>query len=332
MPIMGDIKNLYSDKNQSRALFPTTKIKAVSDDDGKGLNAVLDDMTAHTRKVGNPYNLLDNSDFRNPVNQRGGSTHTASGVAKYTIDRWDMNVNVESVTCVSNGVQVTAKTEANGFFRTFLEHSVLLGKTYTFAVKTSDGELVICSGTYPASIPSSELIMAQAGSNDSKINIYFSAQPSRGSCQIRVNNGSTVIIEWAALYEGEYTAETLPEYQPKGYAAEYDECTRYFYRLKAYWKYAFTGMCTSATNAEITIPIPQRMRIEPTMTISDTSLVKIKCGNTGVQAPSADAYSKFMFASGNAICLGVKVSGATAGSAAIMYFDNGGTIDFSADL
>ena len=36
------------------------------------------------------------------------------------------------------------------------------------------------------------------------------------------------VIQWAALYTTEYTAETLPEYQPKGYGAELVECRRYY--------------------------------------------------------------------------------------------------------
>ena len=44
MSIVGDIKNLYSDVEKTRALFPTTKIEAVSDEDGTGLNVILDKM------------------------------------------------------------------------------------------------------------------------------------------------------------------------------------------------------------------------------------------------------------------------------------------------
>ena len=36
------------------------------------------------------------------------------------------------------------------------------------------------------------------------------------------------VIKWAAMYEGEYTAETLPPYVPKGYAAELAECRLYY--------------------------------------------------------------------------------------------------------
>lgn len=50
MPIQGDVKNLYSDREKTRALFPTTKVSAVSDDNGVGLGAILED-TVHTGPV-----------------------------------------------------------------------------------------------------------------------------------------------------------------------------------------------------------------------------------------------------------------------------------------
>lgn len=67
--------------------------------------------------------------------------------------------------------------------------------------------------------------------------------PTGGSCFVGMAsgtatialNGNTItitssggVLKWAALYEGEYTAETLPEYHPKGYAAELAECRRYY--------------------------------------------------------------------------------------------------------
>ena len=44
MSTQGKIKTLFSDKEKTEALFPRTKISAVSDENGKGLNAILDDM------------------------------------------------------------------------------------------------------------------------------------------------------------------------------------------------------------------------------------------------------------------------------------------------
>lgn len=129
MSITGKIKTLFSDKNKTEALFPRTKVSAVSDDNGVGLNVLLEQTVPMTRggtgaengaeglanmfaaggtvlspyqygtelpanpAVGQVYfeeatgtiadigqeaaralravNLLDNSDFRNPINQRG---------------------------------------------------------------------------------------------------------------------------------------------------------------------------------------------------------------------------------------------------------------------
>ena len=292
---------------------------------------VAEDVGAPTieyaKKVGAPHNLLDNSDFRNPVNQRGATKYTASG---YTIDRWNVNAGIKSFDVTNNGVSVAVVDAGNTcYFQQRVESKKVLGKKLTFAVKTPSG-ISVATGTYPTSVPSETVAVSEVICNGFRM--FIRATATDAALQVRVDTATTIVFEWAALYEGEYTAETLPEYQPKGYAAELAECQRYFYRIKAYWKYAFAGMCTNATTAMFTIPIPQFMRIEPTMTIPDTSLIKIKCGNTGAQTPSADSYVSNMFASGNIIIVSVVVSGATAGSVAMLYFDNAGIIEFSADL
>ena len=40
----GKIKTLYSDKEKTEALFPRTKTSAVSDNEGRGLDAILEDI------------------------------------------------------------------------------------------------------------------------------------------------------------------------------------------------------------------------------------------------------------------------------------------------
>ena len=44
MAITGEIKSLYKDRAQTQAIFPTTKVNAVSDESGTGLNVILDDI------------------------------------------------------------------------------------------------------------------------------------------------------------------------------------------------------------------------------------------------------------------------------------------------
>ena len=48
---------------------------------------------------------------------------------------------------------------------------------------------------------------------------------------VTITTTEATVIAWAALYEGSYTADDLPPYTPKGYAAELAECQRYYYRL-----------------------------------------------------------------------------------------------------
>lgn len=221
-----------------------------------------------TRKAAH-RNLLDNSDFRNPVNQRGKTSYTAAG---YTIDRWNINSNISSMGVKNGYIAVTAKSGANGLFRHYLESNAMFGKTVTFAVKVKDGDLLIASGQYPSSAPTSETTVASKTS--SKIDIYITAQPNQAALQVRVNNGGTVNLEWAALYEGAYTAETLPEYQPKGYGAELAECQRYClvidYSTNNYISGYVTVLPKTRVNAYFPLPVP--MRTTPSLSSTDGSV------------------------------------------------------------
>jgi len=47
MSITGKIKTLFSDKEKTEAVFPRTKVSAVSDDNGNSLDAILDNYVVH---------------------------------------------------------------------------------------------------------------------------------------------------------------------------------------------------------------------------------------------------------------------------------------------
>ena len=89
---------------------------------------------------------------------------------------------------------------------------------------------------------------------DEVVNVYIS--PDTGS------TGTAAVVRWAALYEGEYTAETLPPYVPKGYAAELAECLRYYRKIKADNE-TFAGYAARGV-AYAFIPL-QTMRIKPSL-------------------------------------------------------------------
>ena len=144
-----------------------------------------------------PRNLLDNSDFRNPVNQRGQTTYNAEG---YTIDQysiWSVNGDA-SLTLVEGGI-VFNPGSGGGTFTQKLPLGLLdSAKTYTLAVHKSSGETEVRTGC---------VTFNHNGNGD----------------LVTISDVQETIV-WAALYEGSYTADTLPPYVPKGYAAELAAC------------------------------------------------------------------------------------------------------------
>lgn len=166
-----------------------------------------------------PHNLLDNSDFRNPVNQRGQQTYTGE---EYSIDRWIISGNAaeQNTIWVDNGYIAISggNTTENVWLVQKVPSNVMqTGSKATFAVKQN-------SFAYPY------ILNIDAWGTDTSITFEngVTLLYQAGELIILNGTGAPAGFNWAALYEGEYTAETLPEYQPKGYAAELAECQRYY--------------------------------------------------------------------------------------------------------
>lgn len=188
-------------------------------------------------------NLLDNSDFRNPVNQRGQSSYSAAG---YTIDRWSIwGANNDASLTVNDGYVSFSPGTGGGTLTQRLPVGTLdSNKVYTVAHKTRDGAIHI--------------------SGNEAISFAY-----EGTCDLVTITSEAQDIVWAALYEGEYTADTLPEHVPKEYGAEWLECCRYYYRPSGSSNAAYAGFTASSTAARVTIPTPVPMRANPTVTIGD---------------------------------------------------------------
>lgn len=200
-----------------------------------------------------PHNLLDNSDFRNPVNQRGQSSYTGS---KYGIDRWRTWNDSATITITSNGIKGDG-TEASVLYQDMEPNKVVAGKSYTVAAGYSDGSVSCKSGVI---------------STDTNMGIWTSTEQvffaySDGEPFVRLWH-ATKTIAWVALYEGAYTAETLPQYIPKGYTAELAECQRYYvYINSGAW---MTGFFKLGEGLCVEIPTAGNIRINnPTVVLDD---------------------------------------------------------------
>ena len=167
-----------------------------------------------------PHNLFDNSNFVDPVMQ--AEFNGMHGNGQYVIDRWLHLYNLGSSEKVYGGIALTG----TDFYMAQKVGEDVSGKTLTFAVCLADGT-VVC-GTENVGDLSSTIVFAQHE------NLYLMLY--NGCFSIRIATG-TYTIKWAALYEGTYTADTLPPYVPKGYASELAECQRY-YELVGVHKYS----------------------------------------------------------------------------------------------
>lgn len=171
---------------------------------------------------GTPKNWLDNSYFRVPVNQSGQTKFAGEGPA---IDRWQLVGYYPEMEISSAGVVKLA-----GVCRQAVTPDALfmmLGKSVTVAAQFGD-EVLCASGVLSVDgMP----VSALGENNEFAITAYYDL--NIGGMVFEITGGAGNAPKWAALYIGEYTKETLPEYQYKGYAAELMECRRYYIALDA---------------------------------------------------------------------------------------------------
>lgn len=278
-----------------------------------------------------PRNLLDNSDFRNPVNQRGQTSYT-SAHGGYAIDRWianaaiTLNVNAGSVTAISSG------DTQNEFYQSIANPDRLLGKTVTFAMKTDIGTFVT-NATIPSNFTDNWVVLGTALIPEfGQIRFQVSDNNTHAIlAAVAVKSGGSVTIHWVALYEGAYTADTLPKYQPKEYGAELAECQRYFLKLGDASRYCSmgTGVARDTQFVSVSIPTPITMRTTPGL-VSAPAGFHMRHGDS----KQADGTEFTVDASSqNSIMLKVKSQVAlTAGEAYEAFLEPNGSIMFSADL
>lgn len=213
------------------------------------------------------YNLLDNSDFAHPIAQAG--VNGAHGATGYAVDRW-MRTSGATVSQAADGLKIVSdKTSWTAGIQQRIE-AKRFADVMTFAVRgvfpvacrlfvyigsgTTNFGTAYFQGDAAERTLVLKLTKPDGLTGDEVVNVYIS--PDTGS------TGTAAVVRWAAIYEGEYTAETLPPYVPKGYAAELAECLRYYRRITA-TNETFAGYCTNGVSYCM-IPL-QTMRIKPSL-------------------------------------------------------------------
>ena len=287
--INGTIKNKANELNQS--------ITTVQNN----LNTAKTELsTDYNNKIKNaaPINLLDNSDFTNPVAQAGIKGYHGNQI--YAVDRWKLvSGNIAYDTNV-NGLTIKGKLTQT------LEH-----------------------------IPEGPITLFVEYYGD---NLNYSYDNGVVTLECTEN----AIIKWAALYEGEYTEETMPVYKPKGYVTELAECQRYYrrYTNSKTSDLTLNGYVTGNTT-KIVVAIPDiiPMRIDdPTVTFNGDIIIRSvngyatdasndnPCSMPIISLYSESNYALQIYRQDNAAW------GLTNNTVVSIQFKSGYVLEFSADL
>lgn len=294
-----------------------------------------------------PRNLLDNSDFKNPVNQRGSGT--VSVRYGYSLDRWQFDKSSESLDANSSfnpsyPYLVLRNNDSTSDSWAALYHRVpakaLHAGKYTFAFKMHynnsminpvsvlilmDGNITVLPSALYEPDESKDLIIVIPFTLDKKPTTSVLLAVYAGA-------GVTVGFDWAALYEGTYDVDTLPPYVPKGYAAELAECLRYYEVINTGVRYGgfSCGVMNQADGAYFLISYKEK-RIVPTVNLSGAFRVYVNGIGRAISTSdiSTDQASIRRL---RLICSGI--SGGAIGQACELQADGDATtsIAISADL
>ena len=160
-------------------------------------------------------NLLDNWDFRNPVNQRGQTIYT--GIA-YTIDRWKTQNLTGTVALGTNGITISASGGAC-YFNQWLVYD-LTGAEITMSC-IADGRLYSVSGK-----PSSVNIVRVEIAGGIDMRLEWDTRKSAYRILFSIGNGESAVLSAVKLEFG--SVSTLSNDPPADYGLELLKCQRYY--------------------------------------------------------------------------------------------------------
>lgn len=157
-------------------------------------------------------NLLDNSDFADPVNTLGKTVYRGLG---FSVDRWVVPNDTSALTIGSGYVliQNDHTSASSNFVNRLRRGTITNGKTYTGVICLDDGTIIHGSGV----CVSGGVSLTDA---TGAVSMKITTGSSYDSAILAVNPGKNARVKYAALYEGEYGPGNLPTYIPRGYEVE----------------------------------------------------------------------------------------------------------------
>lgn len=215
-------------------------------------------------QVGNP-NLGTNTNFSNPINQRGAASYTGDSTSPYCIDRWRISngttytVGTYTLSAANYANRACGMWQANeiGAHQLSIGDDVTVsiyanGKLHTPTMKVIDRDLYDAFANVPASYDCDdfEIVLCTYAKDNTMYNLgIYPKKP------LTVN-----YIKWEK-------GSIATPYVPKGYGAELAECLRYFQRVHADWRIYPTLKDMLYRFSQSTLQV---MRIKPTISAHGT--------------------------------------------------------------
>lgn len=203
--------------------FKTLNGYAVKDNQARtdiaNILEVQNGMQNKISNLSNP-NLLINSDFRSPINQRGQTTYQGSANSTvYTIDRWRLPTNANRYLNVLDGCVELQNGSSNGGYMIYQYLETPLEGTFTATidVESINGE---CYFGFRSSEDATiyETLLA-VGINT----VTFTVQ-SLLYVRFKLNQSATAKIKWIKLEQGSISTP----FTPRSYGEELEICKRYY--------------------------------------------------------------------------------------------------------
>lgn len=238
---------------------------------GPEIDALLDTVDAGvTPIVGKGINLLDNADFRNPVNQRGQSSYTNVGG---TIDRWKIGTAAATLT-VNSGYLTFATTSNRAEFLQVISYKFaeLAGTKVSLSVLFNNGTLVTGVGSIPSTAPSTTTRFLQLSLPNSGGDLFFGYSAASQSLYLSFYPNSNKSISLVKVQLELGNTQTLARQEngawvlndpPPDYGTELAKCQRYLYvfnQVGSVYGNVGTGIGFNASQVEILCSLPMQLR------------------------------------------------------------------------
>lgn len=229
---------------------------------GDSSNSPVEQMSVKKYSQTSNPNLLDNTNFFNPINQRNQTSYSNTDAApKYSIDRWQVlggTFDVQARTYTSNS---TLGPYGNQFRQYIPLGDISIGDTITVSSVVNNTKYV-----FTTTVP-------QYG--DTVTNAPFLLETTWGGFKIItreeqhavlltmvVNVSQSITVDWIKMEFGSFATP----YVAKGYNEELTACLRYYQRLNM----NFRGEAFNVGDGEkyFTTISFYPMRVVPTITIA----------------------------------------------------------------